>query len=533
MQERLRNLLNRIIEWWKKFTTKQKTLIGSISAAVVVALFILAYVVTRPTMVTLAVAETTSEASEIVTLLEDNNIDYKTSADGLTISINSKDEAAAHLLLGSNGIPSEGYSIDSVFDGSFSTTEADKQKKYQLYLEQKMADELVETQVAVDDAKVSLSIPDNDGTILSAQEDTYVSIILTLNQDIEEENATAIAKFAATAVGDEDTENVLIMDANSNVLFSGADSSSTYGVSSSYQALQTKAEADIKSDVSDVLLGSTLFDNCEIGLNLKMNFDSEDVVDTHYYTEDGMSQGYMDEQTTYNSESTEGSSAVPGTDSNDSTTYVIDTDDTTYSTVEEVTTDYLLSQEVTSTSKAIGTTMPDESSISVVLTNYVVYDEETMEKNGSLEDTTFDEFVAANSEKVQTEVSDDYYKLVANATGIPESAITIIAYDVPFFQYKESSNILTDYLQLILAAIILLMLGFVIFRSTRAASEQVEVEPELSVEALLESTKEEENVDDIGYQEKSEVRIAIEKFVDENPEAVAALLRNWLDPDWE
>ncbi len=533
MQERFRNLLNRIIEWWNKFTTKQKTLIASIAAAVVVALVILAYVVTRPTMVTLAVAETAADASEIVGLLEDNNISYETSADGLTISINAKDEAQANLILGSNGIPTEGYSIDNVFDGSFSTTEADKQKRYQLYREQKMADELVETQAAVDGAKVSLSIPDNDGTILSAQEDTYVSIILTLNQDIDEDNATAIAKFAATAVGNEDTENILIMDSNSNVLFSGADSSSTYGVSSSYQALQTRAESDMKSDVSDVLLGSTLFDNVEIGLNLVMDFDTEEKVNTHYYTEDGMSQGYIDEQTTYNSESTEGSAAVPGTDSNDSTTYVIDTDDTTYSTVEEVTTDYLLSQEVTSTEKAIGTTVPDESSISVVAINYVIYDEETMEKDGSLGDQTFDEFVAANSDKVQTEVSEEYYTLVANATGIPESSISIIAYDVPFFQYKESSNIFTDYLQFILAAVILLMLGFVIFRSTRANAEEVEVEPELSVEALLESTKEEESVDDIGYQEKSETRLAIEKFVDENPEAVAALLRNWLDPDWE
>ena len=148
-------------------------------------------------------------------------------------------------------------------------------------------------------------------------------------------------------------------------------------------------------------------------------------------------------------------------------------------------------------------------------------------------DQTFDEFVAANSDKVQTEVSEEYYTLVSNATGIPESSISIIAYDVPFFQYKESSNIFTDYLQFILAAVILLMLGFVIFRSTRANAEEVEVEPELSVEALLESTKEEESVDDIGYQEKSETRLAIEKFVDENPEAVAALLRNWLDPDWE
>ena len=33
-------------------------------------------------------------------------------------------------------------------------------------------------------------------------------------------------------------------------------------------------------------------------------------------------------------------------------------------------------------------------------------------------------------------------------------------------------------------------------------------------------------------EEKSETRKMIEKFVDENPEAVASLLRNWLSEDW-
>ena len=62
-----------------------------------------------------------------------------------------------------------------------------------------------------------------------------------------------------------------------------------------------------------------------------------------------------------------------------------------------------------------------------------------------------------------------------------------------------------------------------------------ELEPELSVETLLQTTKEneEENLEDIGFKEKSEARVLIEKFVEEKPEAVASLLRNWLNEDWE
>ena len=45
------------------------------------------------------------------------------------------------------------------------------------------------------------------------------------------------------------------------------------------------------------------------------------------------------------------------------------------------------------------------------------------------------------------------------------------------------------------------------------------------LESLLETTKqaEQEDLEDIGYNEKSETRVLIEKFVDENPEAVAVI----------
>ena len=71
-----------------------------------------------------------------------------------------------------------------------------------------------------------------------------------------------------------------------------------------------------------------------------------------------------------------------------------------------------------------------------------------------------------------------------------------------------------------------------VFKSTRPV-EVLETEPELSVEALLASTKEnQQSVEDIDLNDKSETRKAIEKFVDETPEAVALLLRNWLEDDW-
>ena len=41
MQDRLRQLLERVQEWWNKFTARQKTLIISVAAGVILALAIL------------------------------------------------------------------------------------------------------------------------------------------------------------------------------------------------------------------------------------------------------------------------------------------------------------------------------------------------------------------------------------------------------------------------------------------------------------------------------------------------------------
>ena len=59
----------------------------------------------------------------------------------------------------------------------------------------------------------------------------------------------------------------------------------------------------------------------------------------------------------------------------------------------------------------------------------------------------------------------------------------------------------------------------------------VEEEEEISIEDILKSTPPEE-LEEIGVEDKSEARKIVEKFVEDNPEAAANLLRNWLSEDW-
>ena len=148
---------------------------------------------------------------------------------------------------------------------------------------------------------------------------------------------------------------------------------------------------------------------------------------------------------------------------------------------------------------------------------------------------TWEEFKSQNAASVQTTVDNTIIDNISKGTGINTNNISVVAYEKPWFEDSQSTSIFkspTFWVQIALAAAILGLLVFVVIRSARPLTVE-EKEPELSVEEMLASTKENQPVvDDIDIQEKSETRKAIEKFVDENPEAVALLLRNWLNDGW-
>ena len=171
-----------------------------------------------------------------------------------------------------------------------------------------------------------------------------------------------------------------------------------------------------------------------------------------------------------------------------------------------------------------------ESSISVTAIDYNVVREEDASSQGLLDGITWEEYKASNQGRTKIDVDQDLYSVVANATGISTDNITILAYrENVFFDREGFSVSATDVVQVALIVVILALLGFVVFRSMRGEKEEVQDE-ELSVESLLQSVPEDR--EDIVFDDQSETRKLIDKFVDENPEAAASLLRNWLNEDW-
>ena len=143
----------------------------------------------------------------------------------------------------------------------------------------------------------------------------------------------------------------------------------------------------------------------------------------------------------------------------------------------------------------------------------------------------FRSYKLANNAKTKIELDDDLISMVANATGIPVKNVTFVAYEeVQFIDTVQSKVSYKDIIQIVLIVIILALLAFVVIMSLRTKRE-VDEEEELAVEDLLQSNQVDQ-LETISTEQKSEARKLIETFVEENPEAVAILLRNWLEEDW-
>lgn len=528
--EKLKELGNRILEWWNRFTAKQKTLIVSVVALLIIAIVVIVTMLTRPKYVLLRECETTKEAAEVRDLLEADGYHYQITDDGLTVSIVAEEIGRANLLLGANNIQAAGYGIENVTDGSFSTTESDKQKKHVKYLEEQLSNDFLSMFTAIKRARVKLNIPKDDGTLIAKEEEASAWVQLELKDEFSQENAAYLARAIATALGNKTTNNIVILDTEGNMLFTGDENYSASGLANAQLSVKGEAEKNLINNVRRVILGTNEFDNVEVSPNLVLDFSNQKKT-THTYTPaEGQTQGVLSHEDIFNSENVSGIGGVPGTDSNDDdTTYVMEDNNKSQSTQSEESRDYLPNEEITTTETPSGVINYGASSLAASLIRYNVIREEDAKAQGLLDGVSWEEYKLNNAERTRIELDESFLTVVSNATGIAENKITLIAYSENLFFDAEGSAITaTDVIQILLIILILALLAFVVLRSMRTEKYEEE-EEELSVETLLQSNVQ---LEEISSENESEEKRLVNKFVEENPEAAANLLRNWLNEDW-
>ncbi len=540
MMDQLIAIKNKLLEIWNSYTTRQKTIIICVALAIFFALVLLSYLLTRPVYTHLANFSDASVANTLSEALDEEGIDYQMQTDesGTTsFEVEQSQYSDAVMAMGANGIVDADMTWEDALTSDMTTSSLEKHTKITLALQSTIKENLL-TFDGVEDASVIIERKEDDNTIMAENEEASVSVTLKLaeGKEIESGVASAMAYYLTNAVGNKTTDNIVILDTAGNLLY-GAKTENTLGGAVTGRDDYKRKLQQTFAERTELILLKAGYDDVDVSeMGLEFNMDKITELLTTYTVAEGQDQGYYSHSYEYLSNGQSGSGGTPGTDSNsEETDYMLVDGGSTNSETILNKYDYLPNEEVKNIEREIGAVEREESSIGIVLTKFRKISEESLEEQGALENISFEDYVDQNSEVTQLEVPEEIVQLVAAATGIAENNISVIAYEKPVYEAKEVTGFgdrVTNYLMIILAVLIGALLIFVIIRGTSPV-EVTELEPELSVEDLLATTREDEmSLEEIEMGEKSETRIMIEKFVDENPEAVALLLRNWINEDW-
>lgn len=530
MPEFIKKITDQITGFWNKLSTKNKIQIVAAVVVIVAALVALTVILNRPTMVKYASGISPEKMNEMKVILDDNKIPYEIADNATTLYVDAKRKQDVTMLTEQLGVISDAeMTWEEALNNSLSTTSTEKQVKIQLAFEEEL-NKKIEALDVIKNAYVKLNIAQKDTSIFDETIPSSASVILETIGNLNQDQIMGIVSFLEKSVSNLDPSRISIMTTNGKLLYNGTNEDLSGNISNRLD-YEAKRERDVEAAIRNVLLAGGEYDDATVFVDLAIDFDEMSKVTEEPIGIGGTNAGGV--VSNYESKS-EGSnndaSGRPGTDSN-TTDYMVEDSSTSESKSSVKETQYQLGKIVTSEVKNIGGVKYDQSSVTVSLNKYVKYDQALLEKQGVLDDITWEEFKAQNEARTKAEVDDDVVELIKNATQI--NRVAVIAWNVPVFIDKEVTKTpISNYIPVIIIVVLILLLAFAVYKGTTPV-EVTEVEPELSVEELLASTKEKQELEEIAFDGKDELRTKIEKFVQDNPEAVALLLRNWLNEDWE
>lgn len=532
MRERLQQLPKRLLEIWNKYTSKQKTIIVSVFAGVVLALAILIVLLGRTKYTTLNTFESTTVATGVVQLLNENGIKNKLGSDNRTVEVDRKRQTDAIVLVSQSDLEKSGFGIDDLLNTSISTTNGERLTRNHLYMQSNLKKE-IEKMVGVQEASINYVPKDSSTTILTAEKNTPASVFLRISNEFDKTSTPeAIAALVAYSLGNSTTEEIRIVDQHGVILFDGPRDEE--------EATQDEVAA-FKNSIADayknlVYVGfvSSGYELTEVMPAITVNMDKKEVyTERHYPDNPDNEQGYYTHYETYSATGVTGEGGIPGTDSNDENDYMMVDTAGGSSTIDSSSADYIYNKQITNEIYESGVVDKETSTISVVAKHVLEYTKKDLQRLELLtEEVDYEQFKLLNAEPIRTEVPEELLDMVQKATGLPKENIHISCFKQ--YHFIEATKKPLDWefiLTIVLAVLIMAFLAYVVFRGMSPA-EAVEAEPELNYSEILAEHGANASLDDVEFGEKSETRILIEKFFDENPESVAQLLRSWLNDEF-
>ncbi len=519
-----------IVELWERTEKKDRKRFFLIAGTALVVIVVSVLLLTKTNWVPLYSSLDAQSSSLVTAALGERGTPFQVADGGATILVpdNIKDQVSIDFA--AQGIPSTGLTYDLFALGNGLTSSTYEKRIYENYQLQEHIKTSLKRIGSIQDALVLLAIPDNDHAIFQNEvQDTTASVVLTMRDGAvpTPELVQTVENLVVGAVPGMHPGNVKITDDNGALLQNRDD---IYSSLQSNYAFQKQVESDLASSVYNLLKPLFGANRVRARVGATLNFDDHAIQSTTFspvVDEDGIpiSVNTINEQVKgYPSVAGE-----PGIDPNGGAPE--------YTEVE-------------------GTTASEYSKYTETI-NYEVnkVEEQIVKARGSIEHLTIAVTIDSTGLDQQTAAGADAVRaLVGGATGLEKADYGLISVEFyPFLGAAEDQAILdqaasdmrraelfelikTLFLFAIIGVCIILLIvrTLSLFKKKPSEAELLALDKLGQAEAELDEYGELVKLATAGAQievTKSPVRERVEEFIDNNPDAVAQLLRNWINDE--
>ncbi|MCL2387516.1 MAG: hypothetical protein FWC89_08220 [Defluviitaleaceae bacterium] len=548
MPDQLKKYTDPLKARWDILTPPQRYRLLGVVAVVLVALILVLWLAFRTPWETIVTRENSQVINPMRIALDDAGIRNRTinHGSGLQVDRRRSDDAMIAIQVGGAAPNSEHFTWENALDTGLGTTDDERRRRDILGMEGQIERQLTAMNDIVG-ANVTLSIPNVRPFDRNAPEPT-AAVTLVVAREFSPTQGRNLALLVAGNVSRLTLDNITIIDQYMRPIHSG--DAEAHSLADHTQQIQIRHMNHVQMATTQLL--SPVFDDVTVVFNPVFEDTlMTEAIRTVYSAPVGMDGlGLMSSYTGSRAEY-EGSMAglEPGLPNNTAQTpnYLMPGGGLTSASLRDWARTYLVDSLQEITQSGPGWVDAERSMGAVIAVIDRPIDQEhwlASTPEGEEQRTVSDWNRFKNENTTPTSVNGEFYdfeefhELIASAMGIPADNVSLIIMQryVPFDTITTPIDWATI-LMMIVLALLLLMLLFGLLRRQRAAGEDEEsLEPQLAVEDLLVSTQldearenETQELEEIDYFKENEIKKHIEKFVNEKPEAVAALLRNWIN----
>ncbi len=520
MPEGIKKLLEKVKTFWSELEKSQKVRIYVMISVVLLAVIATLMMTLRVEYVPLFDSSTTVNLKPVVDYFDENNIKYKKGTN--QVFVDSRKKKDIEFDLSTQGIVSPEVSFADTWSKlSLTATEADKQNLWKNYLTNDLVYKLKKFE-NVENATVQYTKPEKTYWARdNAEEQGSAYVMLKTTSALTPDQVDAAARVVAASIG-VPSDRVTIVDHNLNPLT--RQGSSDLVRASTQDEMRRQRQIELESKVYDTfkigLVQNANFDTMSVSANPTLDFDTHKSVSKEYSAPDPDGQGYRNSYEYLEENLTNGDAgSIPGTDTNPQTapSYQIGDDERSDYNRTQSYEERLFNETNSESEKALGKLVSNQSTMSIVLWY------------GKVVET---------ADGLTPEYLEEVRNLASDATGIPSRNITVsiqklVPEPMPVVTLADTLRELFDRYGLYMLMLILLVIMVVTALPRKKTEVGLELATAEAAAGGVDQVEMVESILDISIEEQSELKKQIDRFVQQNPDAVAQLLRNWIAEDWD